>query len=478
MNRKNVLMICTDHWPAALMGCAGRRDIMTPTLDELARGGVLFDRFYSECPVCIPARRSIMTGLTPRTHGDRVYSDRMTMPDVTTLARAFGLQGYQTCAVGKLHVYPQRDRIGFDDVQLMEEGRYEFGVVDDYQTWLGENGYLGQEYTHGMGNNTYFTRTWHLDERAHPTTWVTMEMMRQIKRKDPTRPAFFYCSYCFPHPPLVPLKTFWDMYEDVELDAPLTHSWDDGRKVFEAFREPSRRYSEREIARARRAFMAQCTHIDYSIRMLIGTLREQGLLNDTIIVFTSDHGDMLFDHQFAGKRMFYDGSARVPLIISGAPMAERAGTVCHSLGQMTDIMPTLLELCGLNVPDTVEGRALLGDYPEREYIFGEISDDIKATRMIRDARYKLIYYPCGNITQLFDMESDPGETTDISGEPGMRAVLDRLSQALISELYGADREWIQDGRLRGFPEPERLNEHVNYGLYNQRGSHWPPPPRM
>ena len=110
-----------------------------------------------------------MTGLTLRTHGDRVYSDRMTMPDVTTLAQAFRNAGYQTCAVGKLHVYPQRNRIGFDDVHLLEEGRYEFGVVDDYQIWLGENGYLGQEFMHGMGNNNYLTRPWHLDERAHPT---------------------------------------------------------------------------------------------------------------------------------------------------------------------------------------------------------------------------------------------------------------------------------------------------------------------
>lgn len=131
--RKNVLMICTDHWSGSLLGCEGKSDIMTPTLDYLAEHGVRFDNFYSECPVCIPARRTMMTGLTPRTHGDRVYSDRMTMPDVTTLAQAFRNAGYQTCAVGKLHVYPQRNRIGFDDVHLLEEGRYEFGVVDDYQ---------------------------------------------------------------------------------------------------------------------------------------------------------------------------------------------------------------------------------------------------------------------------------------------------------------------------------------------------------
>ena len=202
-NQKNVLMICTDHWPGSFLGCAGRKDIMTPTLDYLANNGVRFENCYSECPVCIPARRTMMTGLSPKTHGDRVYSDRMEMPDVPTLAETFRKNGYQTMAVGKLHVYPQRNRIGFEDVILAEEGRYELGAVDDYQIRLGEHGYLGKEFLHAMGNNTYYTRPWHLDEQAHPTNWVTMEMMHQIKRKDPTRPFFFYCSYQFPHPPLV-----------------------------------------------------------------------------------------------------------------------------------------------------------------------------------------------------------------------------------------------------------------------------------
>ena len=146
--RKNVLMICTDHWSGSLLGCAGRKDIMTPTLDYLANNGIRYENFYSECPVCIPARRSMMTGLTPKTHGDRAYADRMPMPDVPTLAETFRENGYQTMAVGKLHVYPQRNRIGFEDVILTEEGRYEMGAVDDYQIWLGEHGYLGQEFLH------------------------------------------------------------------------------------------------------------------------------------------------------------------------------------------------------------------------------------------------------------------------------------------------------------------------------------------
>ncbi len=218
-------MITVDHWSAPLLGAAGHPVIKTPTLDSLARDGIRFTNCYSECPVCIPARRSLMTGLSPRSHGDRVYSERLPMPDVKTLAQTFRDNGYQAYAVGKLHVYPQRNRIGFDDVILQEEARYQYGTVDDYQIWLGEHGYAGREYLHGMGNNMYYTRPWHLPEEAHVTNWATREMAKMIKRKDPTRPAFFYISYCHPHPPLVPLQSYLDMYRDAEL---MSHSWETG----------------------------------------------------------------------------------------------------------------------------------------------------------------------------------------------------------------------------------------------------------
>lgn len=448
---------------------------MTPTLDYLAEHGVRFDNCYSECPVCIPARRTMMTGLLPATHGDRVYSDRMPMPQVATLPQVFRDNGYQAYAVGKLHVFPQRDRIGFDDVILAEEGRYEFGVVDDYQAWLGENGYVGQEFMHGMGNNNYLTRPWHLDERAHPTTWVTTQMMKTIKRLDPTRPAFLYCSYAFPHPPLVPLQQFWDMYDDAELCAPTGQDWLDDRYVFQALREPEIDYSEKEKRRARRAFYAQCTHIDYSIRSLIGTLRECNMLDNTILVFLSDHGDMLFDHDMVAKRCFYEQSAKIPLIFTGKPVADMAGTVRHDLAEMADVMPTILQMCGLPIPSTVEGKALFdASLPARDFLFGEIGEDKKATRMVRRGDYKFIYYPCGNVKQLFDLKNDPTESHDLAGDAAYAALLAELEALMIPQLHGMDLDWVHDGCLVGYPAPE-YRPTPNYGLYNQRGYHWPPP---
>lgn len=475
MPKKNVLLICTDHWSAPLMGCAGHPVIMTPTLNQIAADGIRFTQCQSTCPVCIPARRSLMTGLSPKTHGDRVYSATMTMPDVTTMAQAFRDAGYQAYAVGKLHVYPQRDRIGFDDVTLMEEGRYEFGVVDDYQIYLGEHGHTGEEFLHGMGNNNYHTRPWHLPEALHPTVWATREMMRQIKRRDPTRPAFFYMSYCYPHPPLVPLQAFLDMYEDAEIDLPdEQEDWLDDSVILQLLQEPASKYSKKEIIRAKKAFYAQCTLIDYQIRLLIGTLRECGILKDTIIAFTSDHGDMLFQHGMVAKRSFYRGSTNVPLIISGAPVAPWRGQVDDRLACLEDIMPTLLGLCDIPCPDTVEGIDLLHDAP-REKLFGEISAGRLATRMMHDGRYKLIYYPCGNTFQLFDMKEDPLEHHNLAGKPEYAEKQAQLTEELIAHLHGEeDLSWVKDGKLVGF-DAGTFAPPPSYGLFNQRGLHWPPP---
>jgi len=471
--KKNVLMISTDHWAAHMMGIAEHPTVMTPTLDQLARDGVRFTNCTSTCPVCIPARRSLMTGLYPKTHGDRVYSDRMTMPDVPTLAQTFRDAGYQAYAVGKLHVYPQRNRIGFDDVVLMEEGRYDFGVVDDYQIALGEQGYAGQEFLHSMGNNCYLTRPWHLPEHLHPTTWATNQMMKYIKRKDPTRPAFYYISYQFPHPPLVPLETFLDFYKDEEIDLPEdVDDWGNDEVIYQLLREQAMPYTKKEILRAKKAFYALCTHIDYQIRNLIGTLRETNLLKDTIIVFLSDHGDTLFDHGICGKRTFYRGSCNVPLIFSGAPTAPWRGQVRDEIACLEDVMPTLLTLCGIKVPETVEGIDLFSD--TREKLYAEIGEGRKATRMVTDGRYKLIYYPCGNVFQLFDTKTDPNEHVNRYDDESLCEIRQALYAYLIENLYGDDLSWIQDGQLVGF-DAGTFSPAADYALYNQRGLHWPAP---
>jgi arylsulfatase A-like enzyme len=481
----NVLLICTDHLASqhtrpGSVGLPSPPTVMTPTIDQLARSGVWFNNTYSATPVCIPARRALMTGLTPQSHG--CYENaNLPLPDVVTLAQCFRNAGYQAFASGKLHVFPQRDRIGFDDVMLHEEGRHQFddipdGRADDWELFLADRGYGGQEFASGMNNNDYMTRPWPLPEDCHPTNWTAREMCRLIRRRDPRKPGFWYMSFAHPHPPLWPLQAYLDLYRDVELDQPVVGDW--ARRAedlpYTALERKRHRAIDTapqyEVDLARRAFYAMVTHIDHQIRVVVGYLREAGLLNNTIIAFTADHGDMLGDHQMWGKALMYDPSARVPLLIVPRLGDERiaAGTRDDRLAAVRDVMPTLLDLAGVPIPDHVEGMSLVGG-ESRDHLTAAYATNAFASRMVRDRRHKLIWYAAGNRFQLFNMQDDPRETRDLAADPTQRQTRDRLTQILISELKcGFHDHWFDGDELVGEAEPT-VPAGTNKQLTGQRG---------
>ena len=464
--RPNVLFVTVDQWPGNLLGCAGHPVIETPTLDHLASIGTRFTQAYAECPICIPARRTIMTGTSPRRHGDRTFQPALPMPkDLPTLASVFSRHGYQTQAIGKLHVYPQRHRIGFDDALLAEEGRSALGGPDDYEIFLADKGHPGQQFLHGMSNNEYGWRTWHLPEELHVTNWTTWAAARTIKRRDPTRPALWHVSYTAPHPPLVPLESYFARYRGREIDEPYVGTWAVDREKLpyplRLTRDYWRHLSPVELADARRAFYALCTHIDHQLRIIIGTLREEGILDNTIILFASDHGDMLGNHGFYAKRLMYEDSAKVPMILVGAAKDERVGTgvLDDRLAGLQDIMPTLLDLCGLPVPETCEGRSMVRD-ARRETLYCEALEGARAMRMIHDGRHKLIWYPAGSHFQLFDLAEDPKEMSDLADDPRHRDIMRGLQDRLRDELYGEDLRALEGEDFVPIPvppEPSRPN---------------------
>ncbi len=480
MNKPNVLLICVDHWPAQMIGALGHPTVLTPTIDQFITNGVAFTNAYSTTPMCVPARRELMTGVYARTHGDRNQRS-LPLPDIPTLAQTFRDSGYQTYGVGKLHVTPSRDRIGFDDMLLNEEGRMKANrdgqQVDDYEMYLTEQGHAGQEFAHGHSNN-YDVKPWHLPEHTHSTNWTARETARSIVRRDPTRPAFWYMSFTAPHPPMNPLPDYLNLYRDMEIDPPYIGEWaQDFDQLPHALKARPRRISSRAFNEAatrqiREAFYALSTHIDHQIRTVIGTLKEEGILDDTIVMFTSDHGDMLGNHGTYTKMCFYEDSTNVPLVlVPTAHLQERLGNDRRDLrlATLADIMPTLLDLCDISIPESVEGQSLVSDAP-REHVYGEFYDDpAVATRMIRDQRHKLIYYPVGNVFQLFDLQDDPRELHDLSAEQKYQDVRKKLTTQLIDHLYGADLEWIQDGQLVGLPEMIWRGEIPERNLGGQRG---------
>ena len=481
-DRPNVLLICTDHWSGLLTGSAGHPVVMTPTIDQLARIGTSFTNAYSACPSCIPARRSMFTGMSPRANGLRQYREGVDFPKETTLAQCFRDAGYQAFGVGKLHVSPQRNRVGFDDVLLDDQGRHQFkdipdGDADDYELFLADQGYGGQEYAGGMAHNDFITRPWHLPEHCHPINWSAREMCRMIRRRDPTKPGFWYLSFCAPHPPNTPLQAYMDLYRDVELNEPATGEWS---RDFEALpyhiktlsnpeRVPMVSARQHEFELSRRAYYATLTHIDHQIRVVIGYLRENALIDNTIIVFTSDHGHMVGEHGLWCMTPFYEMSAKIPLIVVPSKEDERlqGGVADDRLAEFADIMPTLLDLAGLPIPNHVDRLSLAGDQ-RRAYLYGEHGENQAAMRMIRQGAHKLIYYPVGNRKQLFDIDADPLELEDLTEHGDYPETLSRLEKLLVSELYGNDLGWVKDGELVGLPDIEYVPT-PDRNLRNQRG---------
>lgn len=490
--RPNVLLITTDHWPASLLGCAGHPAVRTPTLDQLARNGVRFPNTYSECPVCVPARRTLMTSLKPHSHG-MLANGATPMPDVPSLAQCFRDAGYHTSGVGKLHIHPQRQRLGFEEMLIDEEGRgYQGCRVDDYELYLADHGHPGARFESGMCNNNYMYRPWHLDEHLHVTNWAAKQMCRQLVRRDPTRPGFFYLSFSHPHPPLHPLRDYLEMYRDIEVPAPDVGDWAGGAPEERAMairheqqnqRDMGRIFSAGEVRDIRRAFYALCTHIDHQIRNVIGVLRQEAMRDNTIICFTADHGDMLGNHHLWAKHWMYEDSACVPMIVSGTQSQREGGAVGHHkrddrLVAWADVMPTLLELAGIEPPAHCEGRSMFRD-PPHEHVYGafgtHVAGNHAASRMIRTDRYKLIYYPVGNLFQLFDMHEDRRERHDLADDPSHAPSLEALKQRLIGELRGDERNWLKDGELVGHPSLPPPEPQPNPDFSGQRGPQMPPP---
>jgi arylsulfatase A-like enzyme len=266
------------------------------------------------------------------------------------------------------------------------------------------------------------------------------------------------------------------MYRDVQLDEPVVGDW--ARRIdnlpYHA-RERMRHRSidtapQHEIDLARRAFYALITHIDHQIRTVVGYLREAGLLDNTIIAFTADHGDMLGDHNMWAKSVMYDASARVPLLVVPRAGDKRIapGMRDNRLAHLRDIMPTLLDLAGLPIPEHVEGMSLVSSEP-RDHVIAAYGTNHFATRMVRDNRHKLIWYAAGNQFQLFDMENDPRETTDLADDPDCRDTRERLTRILVDAVRDDGHDhWLDGDRLVGDPMPT-VPEGTNKQLAGQRG---------
>ncbi|MBC7255027.1 MAG: arylsulfatase [Chloroflexi bacterium] len=462
--RPNVVLIMVDQWRGDCLSVAGHPVVHTPYLDQLALRGARFTCAYSATPTCIPARAALFTGLTQRSHGRVGYQDGVPWDYVTTLAGEFTRQGYQTQAVGKMHVYPERSQMGFQNV-ILHDGFLHFARrqsrnydwVDDYNPWLREQ--LGRQadyFDHGVNCNSYVARPWDKDEYLHPTTWVVSQSIDFLRRRDPRKPFFLFMSFHRPHPPYDPPAWAFEMYADTPMPSVPVGDWVD---ILSPWAEPRRpdcfvdAIEPRLLQRARAGYYGHMTHIDHQLNRFLEVLDEYGLGENTFILFTSDHGEMMGDHHLFRKAYPYEGSAHIPMILAapkGSHLIPR-GEYRHVV-ELRDVMPTLLDCCGLEIPSEVEGQSFLPiaqgkEVPWRPYLHGEHTVFGQSLHYVTDGHQKYVWFSGNGHEQLFDLDHDPTECHDLAQDPSWQARLAEWRQILIREL---------DGREEGFTDGQRL----------------------
>lgn len=483
VTRPNILFICVDQWRADCLGFTGHPTVETPHLDRLAHESINFTQAYTATPSCVPARAAIMTGLMPRHHGFVGYNDRVDWHYDVTMAGLLAEADYHTQCVGKMHVHPSRNLMGFHNVVLHDGYLHrerskpdDYGLVDDYRPWLREK--LGQHEVDyldtGVGCNGYVARPWNYDEMLHPTSWVTTQSIDFLRRRDPTKPFFLMMSYHRPHPPLDPPGHYLDRYYAKELPEPLMGDWAAPHLPVRCLDSPIPTDRD-QIDMARRAYFAQITHIDHQLNRMFMALYEAGELDNTAILFTADHGEMLYDHNLIAKAFPFDGSARIPFLLrlpktGDWRQASQSGVQkMDRLVELRDLLPTFCELAGAEIPEQIDGRSILPlcrneDVAWRDYLHGEHTLGVESTQWLTDGREKYIWYPQTGRELLFDLDNDPTELHDLSVVKHDRVQFWR--SRLIKELMDRQEGFVQDNALVvGRPQSPTLS---NPGRYQRR----------
>lgn len=489
---RNVLFIMADQLRWDYLSCYGKSPVATPNIDRIAARGVRFDRAYCSSPVCGPSRMSFYTGRTAFSHG--ASWNFVPLPvDERTLGDYLKPTGARVALVGKTHMVPDLEglkRLGVDPstdlgVHLSQCGFEPFERDDGvhpsfkanpdlrYNRFLREHGYPGDNPWHDHANSAlgedgsvlsgWSLRHAHLPARVaepHSETAYMTDRALQFIRETGDRPWVLHLSYIKPHWPLMAPAPYHSMYGADDVPPPVRSSaeLENAHPVVRAFMEIecSKTYSDdAKRAVAVPTYMGLIRQLDDHLGRLLRELEAQGRLDDTAIIFTSDHGDYLGDHWLGEKELFHDASARIPLIISDPDPAADAtrGSVDRRLVEAIDIVPTILSWMGVDDPgQRLEGRSLVaglrgeGASPWREGAFSEIDYAFYRSRltvgvspsaarawMIRSDRWKYVHYK-GFAPQLFDLHEDPDELIDLGQAPGLESVRADMQSLLIDRL--------------------------------------------
>ncbi|MEM6504223.1 MAG: sulfatase-like hydrolase/transferase [Planctomycetota bacterium] len=456
MKPPNIILITSDQQRFDSLGCTGNAAAQTPHLDRLAERGGLFRNHFVTNPVCSPSRGSFMSGLYPCENG--LWSNGCALPTETpTLASVLAGARYQTAHVGKLHLVPILDRVGphpafgFQHLEVGEGDQ--MYPCDDHMNHvrqadpLGYVDYMTELYAKGHARG-YTSR---LPEPLHHSTWVTDRSLDWLQhQRDRSAPFFLNVGYFDPHHAFNPIDPWASRFDDVEVPMPFHDpgAIDTRPPHYHArYRSDQKTLNQPGVERAiARAYHAMVAHLDHCVGRLLAGLEALGLLENTVIVFTSDHGEMLGHHGMLHKGPFLlDDLMRVPMIMA-APGLE-PGQAFDGLTSMVDLMPTFAALAGVDSP-TPHGRRLVGcngqALPDgsHEAVFAQWENDAtrgpaRSLRMVRTATHKLVRYAEDDTGELYDLAEDPHEARNLFGQPNADTLTARLSDRLEPQIRQA-----------------------------------------
>lgn len=494
MKQPNILLILVDQMRADCTGYAGHPVVRTPSIDALAARGTWFANAFSTSPLCVPARAQLLTGRWGHETANRFHNDSwryresdpvadngvIVDPQVATGPELLTLGGYATAAIGKCHYYPRLNPYGFTHRENGQAtGRY-MDEDDEYLAFLRNRGY---EHLHmdsfGVPPDGYNAKrpndsrtprilpyVCDLPAELQFTRWCTDRSIEFLKRHQSPRPFFLQVGYHAPHDPYCVSPPYDKLYDVDDMRPPFGVS--EAVQGQPSFQYSGDRYSkgsmigeltEEEHRLNWAYYLANVTFIDEQVGRLLVQLDEQGLAENTIVIFTSDHGDHMGDHGLYGKSTFWEESIRVPLVIAGpgsdsSASGAGASPEVHGRGVSTDagprrsddlvtlmdLFPTTLAVAGLEIPDDLrDAEPLLprgaARSNHRRYIFGELGEGTNIRYMVRSRDFKYIVHPAQGAEELYDLAADPNELSNLLENP-------RDSHGVIRELRGELKRWI------------------------------------
>jgi arylsulfatase len=442
--RPNILWYCTDQQRFDTIAALGYPHVRTPAIDSLVHDGVAFTHAYCQSPICTPSRSSFMTGLYPtRAHNTRNGND--TFPSSPPLlSKLIADSGYDCGMVGKFHLTSSGHRTeprlddGFSYWKFSHAPRDDWEEGHDYADWVRDQG--GDLDAMRESDD-------HVDPALHQTKWASDRSIEFMSQERST-PWMLCVNIYDPHPPFIPPRAYAERYNADDMPGPHYRDSDlkqQAKLSAVEFQDQVRTPAEHDARTKQALYYAMIEQLDEQFGRILAHLDATGQRDNTVIIFTSDHGETLGDHglMYKGCR-FYEGLVRVPLIVSW-PGRFAEGVVSDALVELLDLSATVVEAAGLPQPDYMQGRSLApilaGDADpnhHRDFVRCEYFDALDTeftggggtfATMYRNRRYKLCNYHTQGLGELYDLQEDPWEFNDLWDSPDHATIRHELVQA-------------------------------------------------